>query len=317
VTSSRDLPPIGLWTGALNVMPAAQARETVIELEELGYGAVWIPEVTGPDPFVQLALLLSATVQIIGATGIANIWARDAIATSSAANALAEAFPGRVLIGLGVSHQKLVRDLRGHDYAKPLSAMRAYLDGIDSAPYTGQRPEVPPRYVLAALRPRMLALAAERTAGAHCYFVTPEHTARARELLGPDRLLCPEQAVLLETDPERAHTIARAHTSTYLAAPNYVNSLRELGFGDDDFADGGSDVLVDAIVAWGDVDRVRARIRAHLDAGADHVAVQALPADRRGVPLDQWRALAGPLAELGKGKPGGTPDAAGSAPTAG
>jgi probable F420-dependent oxidoreductase len=290
---------IGLWTGALDTVPAARARELAAELEGLGYGALWIPEVAGRDPFVHLALLLSATERMVGATGIANIWARDAVATSSATNALTEAFPERVLVGLGVSHQNLVGDLRGHHYDKPLRAMRSYLDGIERAPYTAHRPATPTRYLLAALRPRMLALAAERTDGAHPYFTTPEHTAQAREILGAGPLLCPEQAVVLETDPAQARAIGRAHTAVYLGQPNYVNSVRELGFGDDDLRDGGSDAFVDALVAWGDEERVLARVRAHLDAGADHVAVQALPAHKRGLPDAQWRALAAPLAELG------------------
>jgi len=289
---------VGLWTGVLGTVPSAHARDLVAEIDELGYGAVWIPEVAGPDPFVQLALLLSASRRIVGATGIANIWARDAIATAGAANALAEAFPRRVLVGLGVSHQNLVADLRGHEYVRPLTAMRSYLEDIESAPYTGPPPDPPPRYVLAALRPRMLRLAAERTAGAHPYFMTPEHTARARELLGPGPLLCPEQAVLLETDPGRAREIGRGYTARYLAQPNYLNAVRELGFAEEDLADGGSDAFVDALVAWGDAERIRARVRAHLDAGADHVAVQALPTEKRGVPDGQWRELAAPLTEL-------------------
>jgi probable F420-dependent oxidoreductase len=295
------LPAVGLWTGALDVVPAARARELAAELESLGYGAVWIPEVAGRDPFVHLAMLLSATERMVGATGIANIWARDAVATSCATKTLTEAFPERVLIGLGVSHENLVSGLRGHDYGKPLTAMREYLDAIDKAPYAAQRPTTPPRYVLAALRPRMLGLAGERTEGAHPYFVTPEHTARARETLGAAPLLCPEQAVLLETDPARAREIGRGHTSVYLSQPNYVNNVRTLGFDEADLADGGSDALVDALVAWGDVDAVLSRVRAHLDAGADHVAVQALPTQKRGVPEDQWRELAAPLASLTRG----------------
>jgi probable F420-dependent oxidoreductase len=286
------------------VVPAGRARELAAELEDLGYGAIWLPEVAGRDPFVHLALLLSATDRIVGATGIASIWARDAVTTSCAAKALTEAFPDRVVVGLGASHANLVEDLRGHDYSRPLTAVRTYLDGIERAPYTAQRPTTPVRYVLAALRRRMLGLAGERTAGAHPYFVTPEHTAGAREVLGPAPLLCPEQAVVLETDRDRARTIGRAHTSVYLAQPNYVANLRELGFTDADLTPpGGSDALVDALVAWGDVDAVVGRVRAHLDAGADHVAVQVLPAEKRGVPDEQWRLLAAPLAELRAPRP--------------
>lgn len=292
------IPPIGVWTGALDVLPAAQAQEQAAELEELGYGAVWLPEVAGRDPFVHLALLLSKTTRLIGATGIANIYARDGVAMAEAVKALTEAFPERVLAGLGVSHQHLVEGLRGHSYDKPLAAMRAYLDKMDSSPYIAMRPSTPVRRVLAALRPKMLELAAEKTDGAHPYFVPPEHTEVARKVLGPEPLLCPEQTVLLETDPAKAREIGRAFTRVYVAAPNYVNNLRLFGFEDEDFADGGSDRLVDAIVAWGTVDDVLTRVRAHFDAGADHVCIQAISADPRGVPADQWRELAAPLREL-------------------
>jgi probable F420-dependent oxidoreductase len=296
------LPPVGLWTGALDAVSASRARALAAELESLGYGALWIPEVAGRDPFVHLALLLSATERLIGATGIANIWARDAVTTSCATKTLTEAFPERVLIGLGVSHKNLVGGLRGHRYDKPLSAMREYLDGIAGAPYTAERPTSPVRYVLAALRPRMLRLAAERTEGAHPYFVTPDHTHRAREILGAGPLLCPEQAVVLESDPAQARIVGRTYTSRYLAQPNYVNNLRDLGFTDDDLApNGGSDAFVDALVAWGDLDAVVGRVREHLDAGADHVAVQVLPTQKRGVPYAQWRELAAPFHEITRG----------------
>jgi probable F420-dependent oxidoreductase len=292
------VPRIGIWTGALDVVPASRAQELAAELEELGYGVVWLPEVAGRDPFVHLALLLSATRTLVGATGIANIWARDAVTTSGAAKGLTEAFPERVLLGLGVSHQNLVNDLRGHNYHKPLSAMRDYLAAMDAAPYTSYRPSTPVRRVLAALRPKMLGLAGEQSDGAHTYFVTPEHTAKAREILGAEPLLCPEQAVVLESDPTRARAIGREYTKVYLAQPNYVNSLLELGFAEDELTDGGTDRVVDALVAWGDSDTLLARVREHLDAGADHVAVQALPAEKRGVPDEQWRELAGPLTSL-------------------
>jgi probable F420-dependent oxidoreductase len=212
--------------------------------------------------------------------------------------ALTEAFPERMILGLGVSHQNLVNDLRGHNYNKPLSAMRDYLTAMDSAPYSASRPTTPVRRVLAALRPKMLQLAADRADGAHPYFVTPEHTARARETLGAGPLLCPEQAVVLETDPARAREIGRIYTSVYLGQPNYVNSILELGFTEEDLADGGSDAFVDALVAWGDEEAILGRVRAHLDAGADHVAVQALTTGRRDVPDAQWRALAPALTTL-------------------
>jgi probable F420-dependent oxidoreductase len=193
-----------------------------------------------------------------------------------------------------------VEGLRGHQYDKPLSAMRAYLDKMDASPYIAMRPTTPMRRVLAALGPKMLQLAAEKTDGAHPYFVTPEHTAFARQTMGEGPLLCPEQAVLLETDPVRAREIGRKHTQVYVAQPNYVNNLRRLGFTDEDVADGGSDRLVDAIVAWGSVDDVVARVQAHFDAGADHVSVQALSETMRDVPAAQWRELAPALTGLGR-----------------
>lgn len=292
------LPPIGIWTAALDNVPAARAQELAVELEELGYGAVWLPEVAGRDVFVHLTMLLTCTARLVGATGIASIYGRDAVAMTGAVKGLTEAFPERVVLTLGVSHHTLVNGVRGHEYRKPLAMMASYLDQMDASPYTAFRPTTPVRRTIAALGPRMLELAAARTDGAHPYLVPPEHTALARGALGPGALLCPEQAVLLETDPERARAIGRAHTATYVGLPNYANNLKRLGFSDSDLADGGSDRLVDAIVAWGTVDDVAARVQAHLDAGADHVSIQALHPDRRGVPDDTWRELAPALREL-------------------
>jgi len=292
------LAPIGVWTGALDAVPAARAQELAAELEELGYGAVWLPEIAGRDVMVHLALLLSATRQLVGATGIASIWARDAVTMTAGVKGLTQAFPERVLLGLGVSHHTLVEDLRGHRYEKPLEAMRTYLDAMDAAPYTAFRPTTPVHRVLAALGPKMLALSADKTDGAHSYLVPPEHTVVARETLGSGPLLCVEQAVLLETDPVRAREIGRTHTAVYIRLPNYQNSLRRHGFSDEDFADGGSDRLVDAIVAWGDEQTVLDRVRAHFDGGADHVCVQALMPRPRDVPTEQWQVLAPGLTEL-------------------
>lgn len=299
------LAPVGVWTGALDAVPLAQAQDLAAELETLGFGAIWIPEVAGRDVFVHLAMLLSATERIVGATGIANIWGRDAVTMVGAAKGLAEAFPDRALVGLGVSHRNLVEDLRGHNYDRPLAAMRAYLDRMDASPYTALRPATPMRRVLAALGPKMLRLAGERTDGAHPYFVPPEHTATARDVLGQGPLLCPEQAVLLETDRTAARDIGRKHTAIYVAQPNYANNLRRLGFDEDDLAGGGSDRLVDAIVAWGTVDDVVARVRDHFDAGADHVSIQALGPNLRAVPIEQWRELAPALAGLAPPDRGG------------
>lgn len=267
---------VGVWFGALSMAPAAEEREVVAELEELGYGALWIGEAArNKEALAHSAILLAASSRIAVATGIANIWVRDATAAANGARTLAEAFGDRFLLGLGVSHAPIV-DTRGHDYGRPLAAMRTYLDGYAQARYDAAPSQQEPPVVLAALRTRMLELSRDRTAGAHPYFVPVEHTAKARATLGAGPLLAPEQAVVLETDPERARATARDHMNIYLQLPNYVNNLRDLGWDDVDLVDGGSDRLVDAIVAWGDADAIRARIRAHHEAGADHVCVQAL-----------------------------------------
>ncbi len=286
-----DIGRVGIWTFSLELQPAAKAQEAAAEIEALGFGAIWIPEAMGREAFTNSAVLLAGTGRIVIATGIANMWARDAMAMAAAHKTLTEAYPDRFLLGIGVSHAPLV-GLRGHNYDKPLSAMRAYLDAMDNAPFLSVPPATEPVRVIAALAPKMLKLAAERAAGSHPYFVPPEHTAFARKIMGQGPLLAPEQAVVLETDPTKAREVARAHMATYLGLPNYVNNLKRLGFSDDDIANGGSDRLVDAIVAWGNVDAVVARVRAHHDAGADHVGVQVLDPDPRALPMQQWRQLA-------------------------
>jgi probable F420-dependent oxidoreductase len=282
---------VGIWA-FLDLLSTHDVQDVAAELEELGYGAIWIPEALGREAFASAGLLLAGTGEIPVATGIASIWARDAMAMAAGQKTYAEAYPGRFLLGLGVSHAPLVDGVRGHQYRRPLSTMRAYLDAMDAAPFLAAEPKVASERVLGALHPKMLALAAERTAGAHPYFVTPEHTARARAILGPKKLLAPEQAVVLETNPQLAREIARAHTRTYLGLPNYVRNLASLGFTAADCADGGSDRLVDALVAWGTAATVAERVRAHHAAGADHVCIQVLHADPREAPRRQWRALA-------------------------
>jgi probable F420-dependent oxidoreductase len=290
-----DIGRVGIWSFGLELQPATRAQEAAAEVEALGYGALWIPEAMGREAFAHAGLLLAATRRVVIATGIANIWARDAVTMAAAHKALTEAYPNRFLLGIGVSHAPMVEMVRGHRYEKPLSTMRAYLDAMDAAPYVAPPPATEPVRVIGALAPKMLKLAAERTAGAHPYFVPPEHTARARAIMGKGPLLAPEQAVILETAPSLAREIARGHMGTYLGLPNYVNNLKRLGFGDDDIANGGSDRLVDAIVAWGDIDAVVKRVRAHHDAGADHVCMQVLDEDPRALPLRQWRELAAVL----------------------
>lgn len=286
-----QLGPTGLWLSVLGTESAAAEREAVAELEQLGYRTLWIGEApTNKDALVHSALLLAASQRLVVATGIASIWARDAAAAHSSASVLGEAYPGRFVLGLGVSHAPLVAR-RGHDYAKPLAAMRAYLDGLDAARYMPPAPAQPVPRVLAALRPKMLELARDRAAGAHPYLTTVEHTRQARELLGPAPLLAPELTVVLERDPERARTRARAFAAAYLAQPNYARNLLALGFEEADLADGGSDRLIDALFAWGDEEAIAARVAAHREAGADHVAVQPISPDVAGA-LAQLRELA-------------------------
>ncbi len=283
-----DFGRLGVWTW-IDTMSAADVADFAVKIEELGYSMLWVPEAVGRDPFTILGYLAARTSKLKLATGIANIYARDAMTMRAIQHTLAEASGGRFVLGLGVSHAPMVTGIRGHEYGKPVTTMRNYLDTMEKALYVGPKADEEAPVVLAALRPNMLRLAAEKTRGAHPYFVPPEHTARAREILGEGPILAPEQKVLLETDASRAREIARANMKTYLALPNYQNNLRWLGFGDDDLADGGSDRLVDAIVAWGDEKAIAERIQAHHDAGADHVCIQPFRAD--GVPGPDLRIL--------------------------
>lgn len=286
---------VGLWTFQLDLQPASRAREVAAELDELGYGALWIPDAIGREPISHAAVLLGATERTVIATGVANIWHRSPLSLAAAQNLLADVSGGRFLLGLGVSHAPMVEGFIGESYVQPLAKMRAYLDAIDDAFSTSPPPpEAPPR-VLAALGPRMLELAATRAWGALTYFVPVEHTPVARESLGPGPQLMVEQAVVLSTDAEVARATARKHMEVYLGLPNYRNNLARLGWGDDDLGDGGSDALVDALVAWGDVDAVVERVRAHHDTGADHVCLQVLDPDVTALPMPKWRELAAAL----------------------
>jgi len=289
-----DIGRIGIWTFQLELQPATRAQELAAEIEAMGWGAIWIPEALGREVFTHSALLLAGTKRIPICTGIANIWGRDPMAMSNAQRTLNEAYPNRFLLGMGVSHAPMV-GMRGHNYDKPLTAMRTYLDQMDAAPFMAYPPSTEPERVIAALAPKMLQLAAEKTRGSHPYFVPPEHTARAREIMGAKALLAPEQAAVLEKDASTARQIGRAHMAIYLGLPNYVNNLKRLGFTDDDVANGGSDRLVDAIVAWGDVAAVAGRVKQHHDAGANHVCLQVLDADPRTAPVRQWKELAAAL----------------------
>jgi probable F420-dependent oxidoreductase len=291
-----QLGPIGVWTFQLESVPAARAQEAVAELEELGFGAVWFGEATGREALTNASLLLAKSKRIVVATGIANIYGRDPITMAAAQKTLAEAYPNRFLLGLGVSHIPLVEKLRGHRYDKPLATMRAYLDAMDKAPFQAAPPPKKPLRVLAALGPKMLQLAAERADGAHPYNTTPKHTAEARELLGPDPYLCPEQAVILEKDPAKARAIARKFLGIYLGLPNYTNNFLRLGFQETDFSNGGSDHLIDSVFAWGDLKAVLSRIHEHHSAGADHVCLQVLTEDHKTLPFREYRELASAIA---------------------
>jgi probable F420-dependent oxidoreductase len=289
-----ELGRVGVWLGSITLRSAAEERAAVRRIEELGYPAVWIGESPmNREIFAHAATLLGATERVVVATGVAGIWSRDPSASANGAAALAEAFPGRFVLTLGVSHKPLV-ERRGHAYDRPYSAMVGHLDGMAETRYAPPAPAEPAPVLLAALHPRMLRLAAERTDGAHPYLVTPEHTAWAREILGAGKILAPEQGIVLADDPAVAREAARAHLATYLPMENYTSVWRRFGFGDEDLTDGVSDRLVDALVAWGDEDAIAARLRAHLDAGATHVAVQALGED----PVGQLERLAPALTSL-------------------
>jgi probable F420-dependent oxidoreductase len=289
-----ELGRVGVWLGPLSLRSAAETREFAPELEELGYSSLWFGEGVGTkECFTQAATLLSWTKRAVVATGILNIYAHDPMAAANGAKTLAEAYPGRFLLGIGVSHAPSVAT-RGHEYAKPLGTMNAYLDAMGAAAFRAVEPAEAAPCVLAALGTKMLQLSAARTRGAHPYFTPPEHTAMAREVMGEGPLLLPEQAFLLDTDPVSARAKAREHTVYYLGLDNYRRNLLRLGYAEDELEDGGSDRLVDAVVAWGDVDAVRDRVAAHLDAGADHVCVQAVGDD----PLAELRQAAPALAGL-------------------
>jgi len=289
---AQRLGRLGAWTFDVERLSANAAREYVRELEGLGIAALWVPESLGSkEIFAHAGLLLAASERLIIATGIANMWARDATAMANGNRALCEAYPGRFLLGIGVSHAPVVK-MRGASYDKPIESMTRYLDAMDKAPFTGAAPPEPPGRVLAALGPRMLRLAAERSLGAHPYFVPVEHTTRARKELGIGPLLAVEQAAVLSQDPIVARATARKHMKRYLALDNYANNLRRIGWSDTDLAGEGSDALVDAIVTWGDATQIRARVETHLANGADHVCLQVLRADLAAHPLADWRTLA-------------------------
>jgi probable F420-dependent oxidoreductase len=278
----------GVWAHQLRYGDPDAIAAAATELDGLGYSALWIPDVGG-DVLASVELLLDATKRATIATGILNIWMHEPAEVAERRASWSADWQHRFLMGLGVSHAPLIDHNNPGRYTKPYSKMVEYLDGLDAAGF--------PRAarMLAALRPKMLELARDRTAGAFPYFVPVEHVAHAREALGPDALLAVELAVVLDTNPASARETGRKHTQVYVNLPNYTNNLRDFGFSDEDFADRGSDRLVDAIVAWGDVDAIAARVRAMRDAGANHVCVQVMRPDDA-VPFEEWRSLAPALA---------------------
>ncbi|MDT3444710.1 MULTISPECIES: TIGR03620 family F420-dependent LLM class oxidoreductase [unclassified Pseudofrankia] len=278
---------VGVWNAALGEWPAELERTYAREVERLGYSALWI----GENPYmkevlVHAGLLLSATERLVVGTGIASVWARDAIATHNGAEALAEAYDSRFVLGLGVSHRVLT-EARGAAYTTPLSTMKNYLTTLAAVDYHGPKPVSPTPIVIAALRDKMLALAAEKADGAHTYLVTPEHTAHARAVLGPEPLLVVEQGFVLSTEPSVARAAAREHLHWYLGQPNYQASMRSLGFDESDIIHGGSDCLVDALVVWGTAEDVASRIQDHRSGGADQVLLQPVA----GSPTEQLHGL--------------------------
>ncbi len=270
----RKIGPRGVWC-ATDGMNASAAASFVQRVEGLGYSAIWLPEVFGRDPFAHIAFLATEASSILFATGIANIHHRLPGVMKQASNTIAEQTDGRFILGLGVSHHTVVEGLRGLSYDKPLTTMRRYLQAMDASPFMAVGPSEPAPRVLAALGPKMLALAAENADGAHPYWTTPEHTAEARAILGPEKLLCVEQKVVLSTDPADARATAIGALGIYADLPNYRNNWLRLGYTNEQI-DARDDAFIDAVVAWGPAQQIEARLQAHIDAGADHVCIQAL-----------------------------------------
>ena len=281
-----NLGRIGIWFHT-DGLTADEASSLVRRCEALSFGTFWFGEGFGRDPIAHAAFLLSRTSELVIATGIASIYSRDAVAMVGGANALAEQSGGRFLLGLGVSMPPLVEP-RGHRFGPPVQSMRDYLSAMRASQYASVAPQETPPIVLAALGPRMMDLAASETQGTHPCNVTPEYTARAREQMGPDAWLCVEQKVILEKSPSRARRIARAGLALYLGVPHQQRNWSRMGFDESDYRDGGSNRLVDSLVAWGDEATIRNRVREHLDAGATHVCLQQLlPKDAR-IPQADW-----------------------------
>jgi len=288
---------IGLFAGPLNAQPAAIQRDFVREMERLGYGTLWYGESLAQEAFGRGSIYLAATERLVVASGIANIWARDPAAMANGGRTLADAWPGRFILGIGVSHAPTVK-LRGHDYERPYSAMREYLEAMSSAPWRGPDAEMPP-IVLAALGPKMVALSGERAAGAYPYFSTTEHIREVRSILGPEPFLAADMPVVLAEDLAAARAIGNRHLVFYLGSANYRNNLLRIGWSESDLESPGSDAFFEAMVAWGDLDRIGRRVGERFEAGADQVVLNIVAADASRAPLDELRRLA-PLNDKGR-----------------
>jgi probable F420-dependent oxidoreductase len=289
---SLDLGTFGVWTFDFEHQPAAQMRESIQELEELGWRAFWIPELLGREALTQAAYLLSCTEQMHVINGIAQIWSREARSTYGASLLLADAYPNRHVLGLGFGGSQ-------RPGTTPIAAMTTYLDEMDALETPNPEPGAPIRRLLAAYGPKMLELARDRAAGAHTYHVTVAHTAQAREILGPDAFLGVEHAVLFESDPDKARAIAREHLHVYLTTKYNVAKFRRLGYSEEEIADGGSDRLVDDLVFWGDLDTIAEKLHSHVEAGADHVGVQVIGIEPGQSAMPYWRMLGDALLPKG------------------
>ena len=284
-----DLAGVGVWSSQLRYGDPSESADAAAELDDLGFTALWIPDVGGPV-FDAVAHLLAATKRTVIATGILNLWMHESGDVAESFAALTAEHGDRFLLGIGVSHAPLIDAGQPGRYRKPLAATASFLDGLDAAP----RPGPTEARVLAALGPKMLALSATRARGAHPYLVTPDHTASARSVLGEGPLLLPEQTVILCDSADEARRIGSDWLRAYLALPNYANNLLRSGFSEDDLAQV-SDRLLNAIIAWGDEEAVMRRVAEHRAAGADHVCIQVLTADPTEFPREQWRRIAAAL----------------------
>lgn len=273
-----NLSKLGVWYH-FDHMSAADTAAAAQRIEKLGYSALWIPEAMGRNSLVHAGWLLANTSSLVLATGITSIYNREPGVAMQAKQTLAEQSGNRFILGMGVSHRPLVEGVRALDYGPPLKTMRTYLEAIKASPYHGPEPSEEAPIVIAALGPKMLELAATHCSGAHPYFVSPEHTARARSIMGNGPKLYVEQKVILEEDADKARQVARANAAQYLSLPNYCNSWLRMGLTQDDLENGGSDKFIDTTYAWGSLSVIKDRLQQHYDAGADQVCIQPVNPD--------------------------------------